>query len=256
MDTLALNITGKGKMGAQLSKSADAVEKAYQSVLAATDGPLASADPAGSVISERLEAQISELHQRIKNTELAIAKFDTADSYLGELRRLTIQIREHAITALNSATLDPQSAQALQEEMNRLVESYNRILEQAEYNGARLFDGSERAVADIPSLSALDLSSPSAIEASIATLESAERKLDTIRVNLGSTVKNELQSSKNSMQIALENLSAAQSQISVDLATAMTEFIRALRRAQIEATLQAHAGLNSTVLYDLLRPPE
>lgn len=229
--------------------------KSFQQLLSYDSGPPAAIDPAGSVIFTQMESQIGELRQRIINTDNVIAKYNTGDAYVGEMRRMLVDLRQHAVQAANTGGLDEASLSAVQTSADYIVDSYNSVLAQAEYNGMPLLDGSDSAVANVQELARLDFSSPEAIEVSIATLQRAEAQLDDVRMDLGSQIKHDLGATRNSLHIALENISAAQAGVATNMMTALTEFIRAMRQIQIDSALQAHSNMNKTAIYDLLRPP-
>lgn len=244
-----------GALLVQMSSANSDLMKSFQQILSYQSGPPAAIDPAGSIISTQMQSQIGELRQKIINTDNLIAKYNTGDAYAGELRRMTIDLRQLSIQAANEGGLDEASRQAIQTSADYIVDSYNSVLGQAEYNGMALLDGSEAAIANIPELSQIDLSSPEAIEASMAKLQAAAKKLDNVRMDLGSQIKHDLGSTRSSLHIALENISAAQAGIATDMMTALTHFIRAMRQISIDSALQAHGNLNKAAIYDLLKPP-
>jgi len=103
----------------------------------------ASDDPAGLVISEQLRAQIASMNQEIENISANINKYHTADSLVGALREQLIELRSLAVGASNTAFNSDDAQAAYTRSAELMADGYNRIAANFEYNGAKLFDGSE-----------------------------------------------------------------------------------------------------------------
>jgi len=216
-------------------------------------GPLAAVDPAGLIISEKLRAQIGSLEQELSNINGVILKYDYADAILGQLRRTLTEIRTDAIAAANTATLDPASQEAIQSGVDRRVESFNFIRTQAEFNGAQLLDGGERAVADISELEHIDVSSAQAVEAALEKIDTAIAQVDAARGDLGAAIKHDLGSTKSSMEVTIQNLMEDRAARNDDFMKAFMEFIQYLRNLEIGIAVKAHADLSQSRVFDLLK---
>ena len=167
----------------------------------------ASDNPAGLVISVQLRSQIAALGQEIKNIDANMNKYATADAMVGVMRDQLVDMRAMAVGAANTAFNSPEAQIAYQRSGELLAESYNRQIENAEYNGSKLFDGSEGSVANI------DFSTADTVEASIVKIDKAMAQLDTVQIEIGAKQKNEFEAMRASKMVTRENLIAAESSL-------------------------------------------
>ncbi len=239
-------------MSASILSSYDRLSKALETFTNTTNSPLASSDPAGLMISEQLKSQIASLNQRIENTTATIAKYETADVYAGRARSILTDIRVNAIAASNTATLDTASLAALNDEAARLRQAYNDTITAAEFNGAKLLDGSAGSLANIPELGVIDVTTATGAQAAVILADSAAIKVDSVRNRLGSSIKYDLNSSKSSMEVAVQNLQASQGPSLGDFMQALMDFMKEIRQIQINSALEAHANLNRETVFALL----
>lgn len=255
MATFDILLGGLSSVTQGLIKSNEQLFKAFNRTTASLygAGPLASVDPAGLIVSEKLRAQIGSLEQELSNINNVILKYDYADANLGQLRRILTEIRTDTIAAANTATLDPASQEAIQAGVDQLVESYNRIRNQAEFNGAQLLDGGDSAVADISELENIDVSSAQAVEVALEQIETAAAQVDAARGDLGAKIQHDLGSTKSSMEVTIQNLMEARAARGDDFMKAFMDFIQSLRNLEIGIAVKAHADLNPRVIFDLLK---
>ncbi len=209
-------------------------------------------DPSGLVISEQLRSQIGSLEQEIENTRNLITKYETADSTLQEARRQLNEIRSMAVAASNEGFYDENALDALNSSAQYLQGSFNRTIETADFNNRNLFDGSEGSVAEITALEDVDLSSAEAAQATMGVIDERLAELDTIQGDLGSKVKNELQSTQSSLQVTRENLVAAESQLrDADMAKELSSTIKAMIQGRFTTALMAHTMNKSNMVLSL-----
>lgn len=186
----------------------------------------ASDGPATLIISEHLRGQIGSLNQQIENIDSQMAKYHTASSATYELRSILTEMRSLAVGAANEGGNSEASQQAYELMAQHLTGSYNRQIENAEFAGTKLLDGSERSLANISELSEIDLSSADAAEASLSRIDQAMDELDTVQIDLGATEKYDLESRRNSLAIERQNLTAAESTLrDTDYALELSKFI-------------------------------
>lgn len=213
----------------------------------AADGPVQL------VISEQLRTQIASLNSQIDNSTNQIAKYETASAAVMELRSKLTDLRSLAISAGNSGVNSEASQEALANEANAITAAFNEAIDSAEFNQSKLLDGSSGSLATVSDLTGVDLSSAEAAEASIGIIDTAIAELDSVQVNLGSTVKNELEATKASMQVTRQNLMAAESIIrDTDYAKTISDFIGNRIQLQIGVALMAHSSMNSMGVLKLL----
>lgn len=197
-------------------------------------------DAAGMAISMKLTAHIRSINQAVRNAQDGVSVVQTAEGGMNEIHNILIRMRELAQQAANG-TLSTADRTALNTEFGDLKTEITRISDTTEFNGLKLLNGalsasgvslqvgiqnttndriiiSGSSFGDIDS-SALGLSgTQSTIETqanaqSMLTLvDSAIATVSTRRGNLGGA-QNRLGSTIANLEIAGENLSAANSRI-------------------------------------------
>ena len=213
----------------------------------------ASDDPAGLVISEQMRARIGSLNQEIENTTLAICKYQTADSTVGELRSLLHDVRRDAVAALNSGFNDEASQTALDNSAGQAAESYNNIIATSEFNGACMLNGGEGSLVNLSSLEGVDLSSPEKAEASLAKIDQALAELDTAQGEIGSTQKNELEAKRSNLEVTVQNLMSAESDIrDADIPLEISRFLSDQIKLKAGVAILAHSNLTQRAVVSLI----
>ncbi len=109
----------------------------------------AADDPSGLIFSENFRAQISGIDQAVRNNQDAMNYAKTAEGALDEISRLLRDARTLAVGSANSAVLSPDQLQANQTQLNRILESVNRISEDTAFGKKKLLDGSSGVAAGI-----------------------------------------------------------------------------------------------------------
>ena len=213
----------------------------------------ASDGPANLIISESLRAQIGSLNQKIENTKMLTGKYNTASSYVSQLSSNLTEMRTLAVAASNTGFNSETAQQAYQTEAMELVSNYNEIIENAEYNGINLFDGSEGSVANIEKLSEIDFSTPDSVESSMVTIENAVDTINNIQIDIGSTVKYDLEAEISTMEITRQNLIAAESNIrDTDFIHEYTNFITESIKFKAGLAILSHLAISSDAVLGLL----
>jgi len=212
----------------------------------------ASDDPAGLVISEQMRSRIGSLNQEISNISNQINKYETASSTAMQLRGNLTELRSLAVAAANGAINDPNIQQAYAAEADRLVTTYNNMVETASFGTQKLFDGGEGSITTISSLSGIDLSSVESSEDAIAAIDDEISRLDTEIINMGATQKNDLESRRSNLQVEAENLSAAESQIrDTDYAKEFSNFMKHQITLQATTAMMAHSNISASTIVSL-----
>ncbi len=205
-------------------------------------------DAAGMAISSRLTAKIRGNYQAERNANDGISLVQTAEGGLNEAQNILGRMRELAIQAA-SDTIGNEERKLAEMEYQQIKQELDRISKVTEYNGTKLLDGtgglfdiqvgvqnnpfndritfdSGRVNASIETLglgeTADEDGEVSHAGVSILTKEAARESLDRVdqaltsvassRASLGA-VQNRLQSTIQNLQIAGENMSAANSRI-------------------------------------------
>ncbi|WP_028484961.1 flagellin [Thioalkalivibrio sp. ALE17] len=98
-------------------------------------------DAAGLAIAERFTTQIRGLNQAVRNANDGISFAQTAEGALGTVGDALQRIRELAVQSAND-TNSASDRQALNNEVQQLVQEINRVANSTEFNGQKILDGS------------------------------------------------------------------------------------------------------------------
>ena len=100
----------------------------------------AADDASGLAIADNLKAQYTGIGQAVSNANDGVNIIQIADGALEESVNIVNTIRTKAIQAASDAQSDA-SRQAIQADVNKLLEELNMIAESTAYNGINLLDG-------------------------------------------------------------------------------------------------------------------
>jgi flagellin len=99
-------------------------------------------DAAGLAISEKMRAQIRGLNMASKNSQDAISLVQTAEGGMQTLHDILQRMRELAIQSASDTNLERVDREALQLEVEQLIEEIDQIADTTEFNNMKLLDGS------------------------------------------------------------------------------------------------------------------
>jgi len=230
-------------------------------------------DAAGLAISEKMRGQIRGLKMAQKNAQDAISLIQTAEGALQEVHAILQRMRELAVQAA-SDTNTTEDRQALQNEINELIDEINRIADTTEFNTKKLLDGSlasngltfhiganegQNINLTIASMNAtalgvsgLSIASQAAADAAITTIDEAIKKVSDERAKLGA-YQNRLEHTIANLGVSIENLQAAESRIrDVDMAHEMMAFTKYQILQQASTAMLAQANLAPQSVLQLL----
>ena len=198
-------------------------------------------DAAGMAISMKLTAHVRGLNQAVRNAQDGISVVQTAEGGMNEIHNILTRMRELSMQSA-TGTLSSADRTALQTEFEDLKGEIDRISDTVDFNGFKLMDGSLSATgvslqvginnttndriqisqttfgnidASALGLTTAAVSSIDAVGAAqsmLTVIDSAISTVSTRRGNLGA-VQNRLGSTIANLEIAAENLSAANSRI-------------------------------------------
>ena len=97
-------------------------------------------DAAGLAISERFTSQINGLNQAVRNSNDGISFAQTAEGALNTIGDALQRARELSVQAAND-TNSASDRQAINDEVQQLMEEVSRVANSAEFNGGRILDG-------------------------------------------------------------------------------------------------------------------
>jgi len=97
-------------------------------------------DASGLAVSEKMRAQISGLHQSMRNTEDATSFLQTTEGYLDETTTILQRMRELSVQAGNGIYSDNDRT-LINVEMSQLIDEVDRIAKHAQFNGMNILTG-------------------------------------------------------------------------------------------------------------------
>ncbi len=233
----------------------------------------AADDAAGLAISEKMIGQINGLNQSVSNAQDGISLIQTAEGALNETTAIIQRMRQLAIQSRNDTNTAGDRGQ-IQKEVDQLVKEVQRIATTTQFNTKNLLTGSAANVvfqigankgqtmtAKISAMSVNALFGASAnvsvagsvnISGAISTLDTALSAVSTVRANLGA-IQNRLEHTVNNLNVASENLSAANSRIrDVDMAKEMANFTKTQILVQAGTAMLAQANQAPQAVLKLL----
>jgi flagellin len=250
-----------------LTNSQGALQTSLQRLSSGLRINSAKDDAAGLAISERFTTQIRGLNQAIRNANDGISLAQTAEGALSEVTNNLQRIRELAVQAANATNSD-EDRDALDAEVQTLIEEIGRVADSATFNGVQLLDTTADLTfqvgannGDTVTVSTVDVSG--VIAGDVDTVANANTMMDAVdtalqtvnstRADFGA-VQNRFESIVRSLQTAAENLSASRSRImDADFAAETAALTRAqiLQQAGVAMLAQANAAPQSVL--NLLR---
>ncbi|HLS67040.1 MAG TPA: flagellin [Pseudogracilibacillus sp.] len=242
----------------------------------------AADDAAGLAISEKMRAQIRGLEMAEKNALDAISLLQTAEGALGETHSILHRIRELSIQAANDTYMTEVDRQAMQEEVNALLDELDAITGRTEFNTQKLLDGSftdkkfhigantgqniSFSINDM-GVDALGLghlrADATGTSGGILTQEEANDAMDVLdkainnvsreRARIGAT-QNRLEHTMNNLSTMRINVTSAESRIrDADIAKEMMEFVKYSMLTQVGQIVLAQANQVQQGMLQLLR---
>ena len=266
---MALNITTNvASLNAQknLVKTNHALDQTLARMSSGFRINQASDDAAGLAISENLRGQIRGMSQANRNANDGISLVQVAEGGLNEVSNMLIRLRELGVQAA-SDTIGDTERKFLDVEYQQLKSEIQRVSEVTSFNGYDLLNGtggvldiqvgihndvfkdriSFNTAAANSTLESLALATESVAtkeqaQMSIDVMDNALTKVNAMRANFGA-LQNRLMSTISNLNIAHENISAANSRIrDADIAHESSELTRntILKQAGISVLAQAN----------------
>jgi flagellin len=241
----------------------------------------AADDAAGLVISQDLRAQASGMKVAVRNAQDGISLVQTAEGALDEVNAMLQRMRDLALQSANG-TNTQTARNALNAEFTQLRTEINRIGDSARFGTLNLFTGNGTnganfqtgvtfqvgaATVDQITFTITDFSTNASISAlntagvgtvasataAVATIDGAIQVISAQRGTLGA-VQNRFESTINSINVAIENVTASESRIrDTDMAQEMTNFTRAQILNQAGTSMLGQAQSLPQSILGLLR---
>ncbi|MCX5987077.1 MAG: flagellin [Chloroflexi bacterium] len=247
----------------------------------------AADDTAGMAVSEKLKNQVRGLNQAQRNVQDGISLLQTAEGGLTEIHSILARMRELAVQGAND-TLVASDRLNINAEFTQLKAEVTRIASSVNFNGTLVLQnaaspvtlqvgansgatsqftialtnnsaGTTGVVAGTgDGLGILDAAQASVTtqalaSTSITSLDAAINQVTSNRANIGA-MQNRLESASRSIAVAAENTAAANSRVAdADIASAMSEMVRAQILQQAGISVLAQANQAPSLVLQLLR---
>ena len=124
-----------------LSKVQNSMDDAMSALSSGKRINSASDDAAGLAIATRMESQVRGLNQAMRNAADGQSLIDTAEGAMDEISNMLQRMRELAIQSANDTNSD-SDRDALNLEIDALVEEIDRVVNTTAWNGKNILDGS------------------------------------------------------------------------------------------------------------------
>jgi flagellin len=209
----------------------------------------AADDAAGLAISEGLRSQTGGLKVAARNAQDGVSLVQTAEGALTEVHSMLQRMNDLAVQH-NSGVQNTESKAALAAEFTALKTEIGRIQDNATFNGVALFPGTAATAtfqvgyknADTIDVSLTKVDVSAAVITSSDTVQTAVTAVSTARAGLGA-IQNRFEHTINSLNVAVENLSASESRIrDTDMASEMVEFTRSQILSQAGTAMLSQAN--------------
>ncbi len=244
-------------------------------------------DASGLAVSEKLRSQIRGLNQADRNIQNAVSFIQTTEGYLQNTQDILHRIRELSIQSANGIYTTEDRMQ-IQVEVSQLVAEVNRIAAHAQFNNLNMLTGAfardsavdrvmqfhiganmdqnEQVFIGTMTAAALglgiqggngvnqtmSLSTPESANQAIGIVDTALNQVSRQRADLGA-YQNRFVMAQSSVQIASENLAAAESLIrDANMADEMVDFVRSQILTHSTSAMLAQANLQPQTVLQLL----
>jgi flagellin len=247
-------------------------------------------DAAGLSISEGLKAQVTGSAQAARNAQDGISVIQTAEGALTEVHSILQRMRDLAVQGAND-TNNADARTAIKTEADQLGAELSRISESTNFSGTNLFQAGSTAgpatlkiqvgaegdstsqisiknadlktdLTDVVTLvggtvgtaaAGFTVTDATTAQTTIENIDKAIKNISTSRADLGAS-QNRLEHAVKSLNVAGENLQAAQSRIAdVDMAQEMVKFTKSNILSQAGTAMLAQANQSSQGVLSLLR---
>lgn len=229
-------------------------------------------DAAGLSISNKLEASVRGMKMAQRNANDGISFVQTAEGGINEVSNILIRLRELSVQSASDTIGDAERG-FLNKEVQSLKSEVDRISKSTNFNGTNLLAGEGKVLtfqvghesgemnriefdptktnvsAAALGIAGIDLASKEGSTEALGSLDEAIKRVNENRSELGA-MQNRLQSTSNTLGIAVENLSDARSRImDTDIAAETSNMAKnaILQNAGISVLAQANAAPNAAL---------
>ena len=240
-------------------------------------------DASGLAVSTKMKSMIKGLNQASRNIADGSSMLNVASGYLQETTDILQRIHELAVQSSNGIYSDEQRSM-IQIEVSQLVSEIDRIASSATFNGLQLFtgrfaNGNEAITLHIGSQTdqqisfnleaatsesfglknvqgsgeSLSISSPDEANMAIATVDEALLRVSKSQALIGAN-QNRMEVAKKGIDIAAENMAAANSRIEdTDMAEKIVELSKNQILSQSSLAMMAQSNSKNQNVLALLK---
>lgn len=242
-------------------------------------------DAAGLAISDKMTSQIRGMTVAVRNANDGISMAQTAESGMGNITETLQRMRDLAVQSANFGAVSLDDRKKLQTEFAQLGSEVKRIVQNTEFNGKKILNGSLAKVnfqvgANVATDNQISINVSNLLTTSgvsqvitmaasgaggigsvtstrvrsvISAIDGAIAKVDKFRSTLGA-VQNRFTTTIANLQSSIENQSAARSRIlDADFATETSNLSRSQILQQAGTAMLAQANQSSQTVLSLLR---
>jgi flagellin len=251
----------------QMSKSLEKLSSGFRINRAADDA-------AGLAISEGLRSQVGGLKVAVRNAQDGVSVVQTAEGALTEVHAILQRVRDLTVQASNAGAVNADARGHIGGEITQLSEALADIAARTDFNGTKLLDadktltfqtganGGETVDVDLTGITAVataiatvgtNVTGAGPTAADFTSIDDQIKAVSSSRASLGAS-QNRFESTINSLNVAVENLSASESRVrDADMAQEMVGFTRAQILSQAGTAMLAQANQASQGVLSLLR---
>ena len=256
-----------------LQRSSAAYGEATQRLSSGMRINSAKDDAAGLAIASKMDSQIRGMNVAMRNANDGISLGQTAESYLGTIQESMQRMREIGVQAQNG-TLTTADQGQLDKEFQQLTQEITRTVNDANFNGVKLFDGSTATMnfqigagttandqisvnnVDLTALNTvggLDVTSAANAKAAVTALDADLATVVGQRSVFGA-VQSRFESVVNNLSAATTNLQAAKGRImDADFAQETMKMTRSNILQQAGTTMLSQTNQTPNNVLQLLR---
>lgn len=268
-----------------LSRTGSALQTSMERLSSGLRINSAKDDAAGLAISDRMTSQIRGMTVASRNANDGISMAQTAEAGMGNITDTLQRMRDLAVQASNFGAVSNSDREKLSTEFKQLSAELKRIIQNTEFNGKKILNGSlsgvnfqigaNTAVDNQISVNIQDLLKASGIgsvasigaggysigsgatsikaRSAIDVIDNAIRKVDTFRATLGA-IQSRFSTTIANLQSSIENQSAARSRIQdADFAVETSNLSKSQILQQAGTAMLAQANQSGQSVLSLLR---
>jgi flagellin len=195
----------------------------------------ASEDPAGLIALNSMNGELAAVDAALSNSQRSQSMLDVADSTMMEVGKLTADIQQLAVAAQGSDITTEEKA-AYQAQIDSSIDAIDRLVNGAEYNGRKIFNGDNRIQATTNDADAIKdikvYSRNPNVEGSVTL---------TASVTAGATYA--YSNSASGYDLGTNLASQAVIQVTGKLGTATITLASGSTNAQVRTAINAYSGL-------------